>query len=36
MTKSGFDYALDRLDVSERVEKLEKEMAQARMALHLN
>jgi len=36
MTKNGFDDVLDRLDVKERVEKLEKDMMQMKLALHLS
>ena len=36
MTKNGFDDVLDRLDVKERVEKLEKDMVQMKLALHLS
>lgn len=36
MTKGGFDDVLERLDVRERVQKLEKEIAQMKSALHLN
>jgi len=36
MTKSGFDDVLERLDVKERVQKLEKEMISIKTALHLS
>ena len=36
MTKSGFDDVLERLDVKERVQKLEKEMISIKAALHLS
>lgn len=36
ITKSGFDDVFDRLDVKERVEKLEKDMVQMKMALRLS
>ena len=36
MTKSGFDDVLERLDVKERVQKLEKEMISIQTALHLS
>ena len=36
MTKIGFDDVLDRLDVKERVQKLEKQLAELRTALHLS
>ncbi len=36
MTKTGFDDVLDRLDVKERVQKLEKQLAELRTALHLS
>lgn len=36
MTKNGFDDVLGRLDVRERVSKLEKDMVQMKTALNLN
>lgn len=36
MTKTGFDDVLDRLDVKERVQKLENQLAELRTALHLS
>ena len=36
MTKDGFDDVLDRLNVKERVQKLEKQMTELRTALHLS
>ena len=36
ITKSGFDDVFDRLDVRERMQKLEKQMTEIRMALHLS
>lgn len=36
MTKSGFDDVLDRLDVKERVLRLEKQLSELRTALHLS
>jgi hypothetical protein len=36
MTKHGFDDVLERLDVRERVQNLEGEMAKLKAALHLS
>ena len=36
MTKDGFDDVLDRLDVKERVQRLEKQLSDLRTALHLS
>ena len=36
ITSGGFDDVLDRLDVRERMQKLEKEMAKIKVALHLS
>ncbi|MEK7161222.1 MAG: hypothetical protein AAB729_00845 [Patescibacteria group bacterium] len=36
MTKDGFDDVLDRLDVKERVQRLEKQLSELRTALHLS
>jgi predicted amino acid dehydrogenase len=36
MAKNGFEDVLDRLDVTERMQKLETEMAKIKTALHLS
>ena len=36
MTSHGFDDILDRLNVRERMQKLEKDMAKIKVALHLS
>ena len=36
MTKGGFDDVLERLDVRERVEKLEKDFKEMKIALHIS
>jgi len=36
MVKTGFDDVIDRLDVRERVQKLEKQMTEMRTALRLS
>ena len=36
MTNHGFDDVLERLDVKERMQKLEKQMVEMRTALHLS
>ena len=36
ITNTGFDDVLERLDVKERMQKLEKQMTELRTALHLS